>query len=141
MGVGVMANTDKAQSVFSGSYGSYGESELRRAEKMKPYNLDAMEKMESGSKQDTGAIDQILQERAQEYGPGDTCLQVCRDFWNVYLQHKGSAVPLTNRDIATMMILLKLARTLSGTATKDCYDDIAGYATLVTRYCADELGV
>ena len=54
--------------------------------------------------------------------------------WSAYLARRGAAVTLTPADVALMMVLLKVARTLSGAHNPDDYIDAAGYAA-----CAGEI--
>ena len=70
----------------------------------------------------------VCGERDEDYGkPEDNFFRIA-SYWSVYLNH-----PVTPRDVAMMMILLKVARTNLG-GTDDCYVDIAGYAA-----CAGEI--
>lgn len=69
-------------------------------------------------------------QREQDYGsPEDNFNQIAR-LWNAYLEE---GIKLTAVDVANMMILLKMARSMSGTHI-DNWVDIAGYAA-----CAGEI--
>ncbi|WP_182359433.1 DUF6378 domain-containing protein [Tomitella gaofuii] len=69
--------------------------------------------------------------RAEDYGaPAENSLTVVADMWMVYLSRKfGASVLVEARDVANMMVLLKVARD----AHKPKHDnlvDIAGYVAL-----------
>jgi len=74
---------------------------------------------------------QILQEaercvcghRETDYGSPEDNFQIIADLWAAY---KG--MPFDSKDVAMMMVLLKIARIRSGTATADSFVDLAGYA-------------
>ena len=63
--------------------------------------------------------------RQNAYGSPENSFKTIAGFWNLYL---GANPPLTARQVADMMMLLKMARISSGTPTLDSYVDIAGYA-------------
>ena len=48
--------------------------------------------------------------------------------WNGYFKANGLDVEVSAHDVALMMVLLKVARTLNGAFNVDDYIDIAGYA-------------
>ena len=71
----------------------------------------------------------------REYGTVEDNFSLIAELWNGYLR----AVPresLEGVDVAAMMILLKLARSVTGGQKADTWLDIAGYAA-----CGAELGV
>lgn len=71
----------------------------------------------------------VTGQREEDYGkPEDNFLAISR-LWSAYLGDHVSC-----KDVALMMILLKVARAEAG-GTEDCYVDIAGYAA-----CAAEVG-
>ena len=73
----------------------------------------------------------ITGERAEQYGDATTSFQNIADFWSVYLSRVvGSDVMITSRNVADMMILLKISRTTTD-FHEDSYIDIIGYAALV----------
>jgi len=49
--------------------------------------------------------------------------------WNAYLGPRADP-PITPRDVALMMALLKIARTKSGNVNMDDYVDACGYAAI-----------
>ena len=75
-------------------------------------------------------------ERRGTYGEPEDSLQSIADFWQAYIQARsakrqpGEVLILGPQDVANMMILLKLARSLGPGAHRDNYVDIAGYAAL-----------
>lgn len=71
----------------------------------------------------------VLTDREADYGaPEDTFAQIA-NLWATYLY-----TDITPKDVANMMILLKIARAANGNKN-DNYIDIAGYAA-----CAAEIG-
>lgn len=67
--------------------------------------------------------------REKDYGTPENNFQFIADQWASYLNY-----PIDRQDVANMMILLKIARTKTGTGTDDCFIDMAGYAA-----CAYEM--
>jgi len=68
-------------------------------------------------------------DRAESYGDAEQNHANIAALWNAYLQcirHRVDA-GLTPRDVALMMVLLKIARTTFGKMTVDTYIDICGY--------------
>ena len=68
-------------------------------------------------------------ERQNDYGTPENSFSAIANLWTVYFnQVKGWGVPLfTPRDVAAMMVLLKIAR---GTRKRDNWIDIIGYAAI-----------
>lgn len=71
----------------------------------------------------------VCKDREGTYGKPENNFKLIADLWSVY---KGET--FTAEDVATMMILLKIARISAGKYKSDNYIDIAGYAA-----CACEL--
>ena len=67
--------------------------------------------------------------RNETYGTPEDNFKCIAVYWSRYLDKE-----VTAHDVAIMMILLKVARTQSGTGSMDNYVDIAGYAA-----CAGEI--
>lgn len=78
----------------------------------------------------------VYGEREEAYGSAENNFEVIARLWEAY---KGT--PFSAVDVAMMMILLKIARSKSGTGTEDCFVDIAGYAAcggeLWSHVCVD----
>ena len=69
-------------------------------------------------------------DREQSYGNAEDNFTRIADLWRAYLHTKTPQhyVNITGIDVANMMILLKIARTITGTGRMDNWIDIAGYA-------------
>jgi len=65
-------------------------------------------------------------DRAKEYGHPAENLGRIATLWSAYLKEE-----ITAADVATMMILLKVARLKTGVGSRDTWIDIAGYAGLL----------
>lgn len=63
--------------------------------------------------------------RNETHGAPERNFATIAAYWSVYLQ-RG----LTPRDVAVMMVLLKVARQSTGTTNIDHYIDMAGYSAL-----------
>lgn len=75
-------------------------------------------------------------DRRRDYDHALPNHQRIADLWNAYLNlRKDPKADITPLDVATMMILLKVARA-AHTPTRDSYVDIAGYA----KCCSQILG-
>lgn len=70
--------------------------------------------------------------REEDYGSPEDNFKTIASLWEVYLKTKciggNSDVSISPEDVATMMILVKIARISSGHAKSDNWIDIAGYA-------------
>ena len=65
----------------------------------------------------------VCGDREQDYGsPEDNFTRIAR-FWQEYLLY-----PVSAKDVAAMLALLKIARIASGHAKADNWVDLAGYA-------------
>lgn len=64
----------------------------------------------------------VCGERSEAYGAVEDCFGSIADMWAAYLAH-----PITARDVANMMVLLKVARN-ARPGHRDNWVDIAGYA-------------
>ena len=76
----------------------------------------------------------ICGSREQDYGSLEDNFETIAEFWMDYLVKRFPSIYLTPKDVAAMMILLKIARISSGHAKDDNWIDIAGYAA-----CGGEL--
>lgn len=66
-------------------------------------------------------------DREQDYGKPEHNLARIAEMWQGYI---GQGVTITARDVALMMIMLKISRIRTGHDVEDSYVDIAGYAAI-----------
>ena len=64
----------------------------------------------------------ICGKREQDYGSPEDNFQLISDLWTAYLK-----TPVKSKDVAMMMVLLKVARIKAG-SSEDSFIDLAGYA-------------
>jgi hypothetical protein len=71
----------------------------------------------------------VTGDRAAQHGDMRQTHQTIADLWNTYLGPRmgGELMP---HDVAVMMVLLKVARTMAGRFNPDDYIDMAGYAAI-----------
>lgn len=82
------------------------------------------------------AIDAVNGSREEDYGDAEDNFHRIAGLWSTYMASKwvnqsADFNPLrwfSAVDVANMLILLKIARTLTGTGKRDNWVDIAGYA-------------
>ena len=81
----------------------------------------------------------VCGDRNEQYGEPEDSFRAIAEFWETYVRErcvsKGATVCIQEADVAMMMVLLKVARTIGGTKA-DTYIDIAGYAA-----CAGEIAL
>lgn len=76
----------------------------------------------------TEASGLITGQRQQDYGTPEVNFQRMADYANIHFAHNlANNIPITPRQTAEYMILLKMARTINS-PTRDSYVDVAGYA-------------
>jgi Domain of unknown function (DUF6378) len=73
------------------------------------------------------AIQCVTKDRNATHGDPEDNFTTIAGFWNTYLDGR-TAGDLTAADVATMMILMKVSRTITSPEHKDHWIDIAGYA-------------
>ena len=81
----------------------------------------------------TDAAKLVAGDRQKAYGNKQTNHLNIATLWNAYLNGKPLVkTHISPHDVAIMMILLKIARTLTGDALakRDTYVDIAGYSAI-----------
>lgn len=71
----------------------------------------------------------VCGQREQDYGKPEDNFAIIAAFWSTYLGY-----PVDSKDVALMMALLKIARSVTGKGSPDNYVDLAGYAA-----CAGEI--
>lgn len=75
------------------------------------------------------AINIVDGERKDRYGEPEDAFKTIAMLWSCYCNHDLTAI-----DVANMMMLLKIARSINNPEYQDNYIDIAGYAA-----CAGEI--
>lgn len=79
----------------------------------------------------------IYGDREKTYGHPSKNLKTIAKMWNAYLVACGVATEgegeLIDKDVATMMVLLKAARLANDPSHRDSLVDICGYAALIER--------
>ena len=90
--------------------------------------MDNKEKMEKREECLRTACEIVNGARAESYGDAEDNFQTIATLWETYLQATGCDVMIDTKDVAMMMILLKVARAAAPEAHLDNYIDIAGYA-------------
>lgn len=74
----------------------------------------------------------VCGEREQDYGSPEDSFSLIAKLWGDYLQSHcvwdNGCVDINSKDVAVMMILLKVARIAGGSKSDDSWIDIAGYA-------------
>lgn len=78
------------------------------------------------------AAGKVVGMREVDHGNKVISFQHIANFWNTYLlaRKEGPTSPITSTNVAQMMELLKIARSLIGTPIRDHYLDSAGYAAI-----------
>lgn len=80
------------------------------------------------------AIQCVCHDRQDQHGAPEQVFLGIADLWNTYLEHAHTFVgELTPRDVAQMMVLFKVARSIGNPATMDSYVDAAGYSALAAE--------
>ena len=67
----------------------------------------------------------VINLREKEYGEAGENLELIASLWSMYL-----AINLSKKDVALMMVLLKIARAKHPKYHKDNFVDMCGYAAL-----------
>ena len=69
-------------------------------------------------------------ERQEVYGTPEHNFNRIAEMWTTYLSGRNEERLdyITAKDVSIMMMLLKVARIMSGTSTEDSWVDICGYA-------------
>lgn len=80
------------------------------------------------------AIQCVCHDRQDQHGAPENVFATIADMWHAYLHHQhGYTGELTPRDVAQMMVLLKVARSIGNPANADHYVDAAGYSALAAE--------
>lgn len=84
------------------------------------------------------AADLIVGQRQEDYGTPEENFQRIADYLNVHLKKNlETNTPISPRQVAEIMILLKVARTINS-PTRDSYVDIGGYAGIAGELAENE---
>lgn len=78
----------------------------------------------------------IYGDREKTYGHPSKNLKTIATMWNAYLEAKPSEA-VTPKDVAALMMLVKVARFANDPTHRDNLVDICGYAALIER-CDEE---
>lgn len=80
--------------------------------------------------------------RQQTHGQKERSFNTIASLWNSYLRARGITTCrlLEGVDVAHMMMLLKLGRTIEGEPSADHWVDMAGYAGLAGELLTNEPG-
>jgi hypothetical protein len=80
----------------------------------------------------------IYGDREKTYGHPSKNLKTIAVMWNAYLNAKSGSDEVNAKDVAALMMLVKVARFANDPDHRDNLVDICGYAALVER--CDETG-
>ena len=80
------------------------------------------------------ALQYVTKDRNATHGDPEENFTIIADLWQKYMEQRGVEVRVEPEDVAVMMILFKIARTITGEPNADNWVDIAGYAA-----CACEI--
>ena len=84
-------------------------------------------------------VDDILQERGGTHGKYSDNASITFKMWDVIEKSKNFESLNAGKKYGILMILGKIARAVSGDSDHaDNYDDIAGYAQLISSECLNE---
>ena len=75
----------------------------------------------------------IYGDREKTYGHPSKNLETIATMWNAYVNAKSAGNSLNAKDVASMMILVKVARLANDPDHRDNIVDICGYAALIER--------
>jgi Domain of unknown function (DUF6378) len=75
----------------------------------------------------------VSQDRRNLYGPAERSFELIADLWSAYLRQ-----PISPTQVAVMMSLLKVARTVSAPQHADSWIDGAGYMGLAGELALED---
>lgn len=85
------------------------------------------------------AAELVSGDRDRQHGQKRDNFERIATLWNGYLQiRRDPAAPLDPVDVGHLMVLMKLARTQSGSMNVDDYIDAAGYAACSGEIASEE---
>jgi Domain of unknown function (DUF6378) len=89
----------------------------------------------------TEAANLIVGQRQTDYGTPQENFKRIADFVNILIKKNlETNTPVSPRQTADLMVLLKVARTINS-PTRDSYVDIAGYAGIAGELAAEEVAL
>lgn len=74
----------------------------------------------------------IVNDRNKTYGEPENIFPLIAEYWSTYLRETlhDSDIYITDRDVAVMMALMKIARIMKGPDLMDSYVDAIGYLAI-----------
>lgn len=85
------------------------------------------------------AADIVGGARQTTHGEKERSFAVIAALWNAYLQgRKAPQAALSPRDVAQLMVLLKIGRSIQGTPSRDHFLDAAGYSAIAGEIADSE---
>lgn len=72
----------------------------------------------------------VVGARNATHGDKERSFQVIADLWQAYLVGRKGLGPVSAFDVAQMMVLLKIGRSIQGTMVRDHAVDACGYAAI-----------
>jgi hypothetical protein len=78
----------------------------------------------------TEAAQIVAGPRNTTHGDKVASFRVIANLWNAYLGGRLDQGPITARDVAQLMVLLKIARSIQGASIRDHYLDQCGYSAI-----------
>lgn len=89
---------------------------------------------EEGSKSASGVLKEaheiVVGARQTQHGEKERSFKVIAQLWDVYLNGRKDGGPVTAFDVAQMLCLLKIARSIQGSRIRDHAVDACGYAAI-----------
>ena len=82
----------------------------------------------------------IYGDREKTYGHPAKNLETIALMWEAYLKARKHSDPITPKDVAAMMMLVKVARFANDPTHRDNLVDICGYAALIERCDEEQTG-
>ena len=76
-------------------------------------------------------VKELLEAKAREHGRVDDVADAVCGMWDIFYQSRNYATMSRVERMCVHMIMMKLARAISGGRLKDHWIDMAGYAQLV----------
>lgn len=97
------------------------KSEEKEEKKEKSARADILDK----------AKQTVCHDRQDQYGEPESSFHTIQLFWSDYILEKyKTMIPLTEEDVAQMMVLQKMARQITGKGKMDNYVDQTGYSAI-----------